>query len=223
MPDEFMVVSREELATGRVLPPEMVRDLRSIAAAETAAIDGLTQALSQETGVLTEERVENLTKQFFDDATADSVVRTIKIVQPESIQKILAVVDRWRQASDETRQLLPDAEFAALKRNLESLVQDYPSLALMRKAQQLLRVTGNEIEEAVFICDLRPVFDMPQERIEGFVALATLRIRYIHQNADRDDFEIVLTEEELSMLVERGQKALDKLRVLQKTVHNLIQ
>lgn len=223
MPDEFMVVSPEELASGRVLPPEMVRDLRALASAETASIEGLTQVLRQEAGVLTVERVENLTKQFFDDVTAESVARMIQNVQPESIQKILAVVDRWRQVSDEQKQLLPDTEFAALKRNLDSLVQDHAGLALMRKAQRLVRITGNEIEDAVFICDLRPVFDKPQEQIEGFVALVTLRMRYVRQNTDRDDFEIALTENDLSMLVERGQKALDKLKVLKKTVHDLIQ
>ena len=222
MPDDFVVVSPEELATGRVLPPEMVRDLRTVAGVETAAVDGFTQALRQETGVLTEERLENLTKQFFDDPTAESVVRTIQNVPPELKQKILALVDRWRQVSDEQRQLLPDAEFAALQRNLDSLVQDYPGLALMRKAQRLLRDTGNEIEDSIFICDLRPVFDKPQERIEGFVALANLRVRYVRQSGDRDVFEITLTEDELSMLVEQGQKALNKLKVLKETVHDLI-
>ena len=223
MPDEFMVVSQEELATGRFLPSEMVRDLRTVAAVETAAVDGLTQALRQETGVLTEERLENLTKQFFDDATAESVARTLQNLGPKSKQKILALVDCWRQASDEGRQSLPDAVFAALERNLDALVQDYPSLALMRKAQRLLRDTGNEIEDSIFICDLRPVFDKPQERVEGFVALANLRFRYIRQSGQHDVFEITLTEDELSTLVEQGQKALNKLKVLKETVHDLIQ
>ncbi len=224
MPDEFMVVSSEELATGSFLPPQMVHDLRAVAAVEPAAVDGLTQALRQETGVLTEERVENLAKQFFDDdATAESVARTIQNLQPESKQKILSLVERWRQVSNERMQLLPDAEFAALQRNLDSLLQDYPGLALMRKAQRLLRDTGNEIEDLIFICDLRPVFDKPQERVEGFVALANLRIRYTRQSGQRDAFEIALTEDELSTLVEQGQKALHKLKVLKESVHELIQ
>jgi len=224
MPDEFMVVSPEELATGSFLPPQMVHDLRTVAAAETAAVDGLTQALRQETGVLSEERVENLTKQFFDDnATAESVGRTIQNLRPEDRQKILTLVDRWRQVSDERREFLPDAEFASLKQNLDSLLQDYPGLELMRKAQRLLRDTGNEIEDLIFICDLRPVFDKPQEQVEGFVALANLRIRYTRQSGQRDAFEIALTEEELSTLVEQGQKALNKLKVLGESVHELIQ
>lgn len=224
MPDEFMVVSPEELAAGRVLPPEMVRDLLAVAAVEKAAVDGLTQALRQETGVLTAERLDNLTKQFFDDAaTAESVARTLQNFPPEHKQKFLELFDRWRQVDEQRRKLLPDVKFAALQRNLDSLVQDYPGLALMRKAQRLLRDTGNEILDSIFICDLRPVFDKPQKRVEGFVALANLRLRYLRQSGQRDVFEITLTEDELSMLVEQGQKALNKLKVLKETVHDLIQ
>jgi len=224
MSDEFMVVSPEELATGRVLPPEMVRDLQAVATIETAAIDGLTQALRQETGVLTEEKIKTLAEHFFDDdATAESVARTVQIVSVESKPKILVLVDCWRKVSEERRQSLSDDAFAALQRNLDSLVQDYPSLALMRKAQRLLRNTGNEIEDAIFICDLRPVFNEPQERIEGFVALANLRVEYLCQSGNRDVFEISLTEDELSILIKKGQKALNKLGVLKKTVHDLLQ
>ena len=223
MPDKIIDVTQGELATGRVLPPGMVRDLRAVAAVETSAVGGFAQALRQETGVLTKQRVENLTRQFFDDATAESVVRTILILRPESKEELLALVDRARQVSDERRQLLPDAEFAALKRNLDALGQDYPSLALMRKAQRLLRDTGNEIVDSIFICDLRPVFDEPQKRVEGFVALANLRVQYIRQNGDRDVFEIVLTEDEVLTLIQQAKKALKKMKVLKETVHELIQ
>lgn len=221
MPDEIMFP--EDLSTGRNLPPEMLRDLRVIAAVETVVIDKLTRALQLETGVLTGERVEELTHQFFDDDTAESVARTLRIVRPESKKVILALVDRWRQVSEERRQTLTNDEFAALQENLDSLVQDYPGLALMRKAQRLLRDTGNEIDDAIFICDLRPVFDDPQEQIEGFVALANLRIRYTHQSGDPDVFEIALTEDELSTFIKQGQKALNKLNVLKETVHVLIE
>lgn len=223
MPDQFMVVSPEELAAGRVLPPEMVRDLRTVADVEIAAVDGLAQVLRQETGVLTAERLKSLTERFFDHDAAESVARTIQNLPAESKQKILELVDRWRQFSDERRESLPDAKFASLQRNLDSLVQDYPSLALMRKAQRLLRDTGNEILDSKFVCDLRPVFDEPRKRVEGFVALANLQFIYICQSGQRDVFEITFTENELSELIEKGQKALSKLEVLKETVHDLIQ
>ena len=76
MPDEFVVVSPEELAERRGLPPEMLRDLQTVAAAEPAAVDDFTQALRQESGVLTEERLDTLSRQFFDEANAESVLRT---------------------------------------------------------------------------------------------------------------------------------------------------
>lgn len=223
MSDEFMVVSSEELASGRVLPLEMVQDLRAVATVESSAVSRFTEALKQGTGVLTEERIETLGRQFFDDPNAESVVRTLQNVRPEFKVKLLALVDRWRKSSDERKQFLTDTDFAALQRNLDCLVQDYPGLALMRKAQRLLRDTGNEIDDAIFICDLRPVFDKLQERIEGFVALANLRVRYVRQSGERDVFEIALTEDELSMLVDHGQRALNKLKVLKETVHDLIQ
>lgn len=93
----------------------------------------------------------------------------------------------------------------------------------MRKAQRLLRDTGNEIRDSIFICDLRPVFDDSQERVEGFVTLANLRIRYTRQSGRRATFEIALTEEELTTLIENGQKALAKLKVLKETVHDILE
>lgn len=218
-----MVVSPEDITTGRFLPPQMVQDLRTVAAVEITQIDELTQCLQQESGILSEEKVETLTRRFFDDQTADAVGRTIQNIRSEDRQKILTLVERWRQGSEEAKEMLPDSVFAALRKNLDALLQDYPGLSLMRKAQRLLRETGNEIEDLIFVCDLRPVFDQTHEHIEGFVALANLRVRYTEQGGQRGSFELALTEEELSTLVEHGQKALGKLRVLKETAHGLIQ
>lgn len=223
MPEEFAIVSPEDIATGRLLPPEMLRDLRAVATAEMDAIQGLSQALRQETHILSDDRLEEAVKDFFeDDAVGQAVTRALQNVRSESKQMLLALVDRWRKAKAERREFLSDEDFAALQQNLDLLVQDYPSLTLMQKAQRLLRDTGNEIDDTLIICDLRPVFDEPRERVEGFVAIANLRIRYIRQNGDRDVFEIALTQEELSVLVEQGQKAIRKLEVLKETVHDLV-
>jgi len=118
---------------------------------------------------------------------------------------------------------MSDSEFAALQKNLNSLIQEYPSLELMRKAQRLLRETGNEFEAASFTCDLRPVFDTQQERIEAFVTLANLRIQHVQQSGRREVFEIALTESELQTLIERGKNALGKMKVLKGTVRDLLQ
>jgi len=222
MSDEVPFVSRDDIATGRALPPGMVRDLRAIASADSTGIDKLSQALMEETGVPTEERIEEIARQYFNDGAAESIANTVRILNPESKQKIFAVVALWRQTSDENRQLMPDSEFEALQRNLDSLIQDYPGLELMRKAQRLLRETGNEFEAASFTCDLRPVFDSPQEHVEGFLTLATLRIQHVRQSGQREVFEIALTENELLTLVDRGKNALRKMEVLKETVRDLL-
>ncbi len=176
MAEELTFPSPDAFAAGSGLPPEMLRDLLAVAAVEAAAIEGFVHALRQETGVLAEQRLAELAGRFFnDDAVAESVVRTLQNVPPKFKQNVLALVDRWRRVSDERRKVFADAKFEALRRNLELLVQDLPSLSLMRKAQRLLRDTGNEFQDAVVICDLRPVFDESQKRVEGFVALSNLR------------------------------------------------
>lgn len=223
MPDDFLFVS-EEPAGRYVLPADMVHDLSVVAGLEEYLVEQLADALEDERGILTEDRVGELVQcHFAEAAIAESVARTIRNLPLEQVRQVLALVDRWRQVSKAGLELLPDDVFGRLHRNIDILIRDYPGVALMRKAQRLLRDTGNEFVSALFVCDLRPVFDKLHERVEGFVALANLRLRYVRQNAERDSFEIALTEDELKALIKAGQKARQKLKILRRTVPNLVQ
>lgn len=139
-------------------------------------------------------------------------------LRPRDTSQVLALVDRWRRISEERTKSLPDDAYQSLQRNVELLINAHPALELMRKSQRLLRDTGNEIDNATVICDLRPVFDAAHNQIEGYVALATLCIRYIRQNNDRDVFEVCLTEDEVSMLIETANDALKKLQIMKDSV-----
>ena len=224
MPDERALTTLKEVGNGTTLPPKMIEDLRHIADLDTTVVEGLSKAVAATPGVLTRDRLHELIKEAItDEKAAGSVARTLRNMPPEIKEEILGIVDRWRHSNKKRLELLSDSIFDALKRNIDLLVQDYPAVSLMRKAERLLRDTGNEFEEALFICDLRPIFDKPQKRVEGFVALTTFRLRYLRQSGDSDFFELTLTEDELSTLVEHAQRALNKLRVLKESIHDLVQ
>lgn len=216
--DRFMVVSPEELASGRALPPQMVEDLRLLADIDERSITEIANTLRNEQGVLTEERFSEAISEHVDEDAVNVVMRTIQRIPPEFVQQVIALINRWRQLSETNLQVFPDEVFAELKCNLAILTQEFPSVLLMRKGNRLLRDTGNELAEVAYICDLRPVFDDAHERVEGFVALANLRLRFVRQNGDHDVFELAITEGELHTLMERSQDALDKLRVMKETV-----
>ncbi len=214
--------SLEYSATGPPLPPEMVDDLRTVAKLNDSDLKRLCDGITHVQGVLTNDQLEELTKQIFeDDAVTEAVTRTIRNIPPEIKRDILAIVDRWRHVTPKRLERFPDRDFESLQRNLELLVQDYPGVALMRKAERLVRDTGNEFNDVLFICDLRPIFNEEHSRVEGFLAIVNLRLRYLSQNGDTDVFELALTEDELETLIEKAQKAIHKLSVLRDTVHDL--
>jgi len=97
MSDEVLYVSPEDIASGRALPPDMARDLHAVASAESAAISNFSEALVRETGVLTENKLVEIAKQFFEDAAAESIANTIRAVEPEHKNSMLAVVAHWRK------------------------------------------------------------------------------------------------------------------------------
>lgn len=220
MSDESLEILPEDVMTGRAIPPEMIHDLREIAQLDARTVGRIAEHLSQLQGFAVKQTVKEGVQSCLQSSNADladSIVRTLLNLKPSDVARILKTVDRWRKSTEERKSLLPDDFFANLERNVQVLVADYPSVALIRKANRLLREVGNEFKNIAFFCDMRPVFDEPREKVEGFVMLANMRLVYISQNGDRHACEVALTEDELKELVKNGQKALAKLEVLRTT------
>ncbi len=223
MNDQPFIVAQEDITSGKELPPNMIDDLLNVATATFEDIQIYSEHIRHTSGILSESGIRDIAEEYFDNAgVASGVANALLAVQPRYVEHILALLDKWRQYSEIRVQKFSDEKFVSLQKNLRGLVQEYPALSLLRKANQLLRANGNELDDVIFLCDLRPVFDKNREHLEGFVALANMKLQFIRQNGDRDAFELALTHEELVELQKRIDEAIQKLNILKATVKNVL-
>lgn len=224
MNDESLEILPEDVMTGRAIPPEMIRDLRVVAQLDARTVGRIAEHLARLQGFAVTESVKEGVQsclQVPNGDLADNIVRALLNLKPSDVARIVKTVDRWRKSTEGRGEVFTDEMFASLQRNLQVLVADYASVKLIRKANRLLRDVGNEFKSVAFFCDMRPVFDEPREKVEGFVTLANMRLIYTSQVGDRHACEIALTEEELKKLIENSQKALAKLQILKTTSDQL--
>jgi len=217
MGDDSLELLPEDVILGRAIPPEMVHDLRVIAQLDARTVGRVAEYLSQLEGFAQTESLKAGLLGCIQNSNADladCIVRTLVNVKPSDVARTLKTIDRWRQSTEERKDAFSDDLFACLGRNLQVLVADYASIALLRKANHLLREVGNEFESVAYFCDMRPVFDSARKNVEGAVMLANMRLIYVTQTGQRHACALALTEEELCRLVKTSEEALDKLDVL---------
>jgi hypothetical protein len=198
------------------IPDEMIRDLGMVAAPPIEPLREVARCLKETHGVITRDLLREQISSFVPEEAFDAVAATVQTIRPRSKAAFLQVVDQWRMQDPENLERISDEHFNRLEANLDALVGDYPGLQLMRKADLLLRDTGNEFESVKFLCDLRPVFDDDHTHVEGYVLLANLRFRYHDQAGTRKAFELALTEDELDLLASEVSDAQQKIEVLKR-------
>lgn len=198
----------------REVPTGLIEDVVVLAHVNEAAIAQIAEELGTAGGMLSPHRILEIVEEHLTGDEANAVARIIANVTPPEIPNILRSLQDWSR-------LLPGESLASSTStigkaggNLNLLVQDYPALRLMRKAQGLLREIGNELQSAIFVCDLRPVFDDGHTEVVGFVPLVNMQLGYTRQDGDLEFFEVTLTGDELRYMIDRGQDALNKLQIL---------
>lgn len=196
---------------------QMVEDLSEVAAIPTESLNQLGDALEQQAGFPTAESLAKLVSQFLpDEPQGSAAFSALQNLRRETIPQVLETLQSWRSTSDQNKARLPDDQFDALQKNLQTLIRDYPALNRMRKADRLRTALGNEVEGFSFICDARPVYNEARDDIEGIIPLTTLKFLYERQNRVTEEIELVLTPEQLDELILRAKKAQEKLTVLRK-------
>jgi hypothetical protein len=209
----------QDMLNGNAVPSEMLRDLYTISKLETAALSSVVQALGTLDGLGSQESLETLISSALgaddDKSIAKAIRRTVSNLVPSSVTDVLTSIAKWVDVDRENRQeLFSEQSIDCLIANLDVLVVKNVDGKLFRKAERLLRDVGNEFRGVKFICDLRPVFDDPRKRVDAFVILANMRVRYATQGGDQEAFELALTEDELAKLRKEIDHALDKVNVL---------
>ncbi|MBX3419014.1 MAG: hypothetical protein KF851_15525 [Pirellulaceae bacterium] len=218
MSDERLMSTPEDVIVGRVVPPEMLRDLLAVANIEEAACSLIAENLHGLRGMADSSALQQviLTQSGLAREQGDAVGRVLMNLTPGNVRRIFETIEAWVRGSKTRAEVFTPEILARLKSNLDVLIQDYQAIALMQKADRLLRDTGDEIENIKFVCDLRPVFDESRENVEAFVLVTTLRLVYLQQHGERQSCEIAFTEDELLQLKGQLDIALRKLEALKQ-------
>jgi hypothetical protein len=221
MADEAYDLIPEDYLTGRALPQEMVEAFQVIAGLESKTVNDIDAYLSSFRELKTSKEVRGEIANLLpepDSDDADIIVRTLLNIQPSAATKTLTILDRWRRSSARRLSLFPDDLFERLTANLGVLAKPQASLTLLRKSEYLLRAVGNELDEIMYICDLRPVFDRTRKNVDGFVILANLMMKYRNQQGAQQLLELSLTEDDLQDLIKASTKAMEKIEVLRDSI-----
>jgi hypothetical protein len=219
----FLAGHPSELISGPFVPQQMVEDLLVVGRLPSEVIDRLTTALDSIVGFLNKKGLKQLVQDTIpDERAASAVLSAFQNLRPERVNQILASLRDWRQADASNAQRLPDETFAAIQENLTRLIRNYPAWERFRKARRLASVTGNKARQVELICDARPVFDQERQQIEGFVPLTTLKVIYDTQTEEMGCIELLLSADLLKELLEKANKAQQKMRVIRDSLNQCI-
>lgn len=198
---------------------EMLEDLSVLATIPEDLLTKLARTLEEQSGFLTTEKLAELVTEAVPDETQGSAAfNAIQNLRAEAMPQLMEMLETWRNQDEANRRVLSDEQHAIVKKHLPILIREYPAIDRMQKAEWLKNVLGNEVKGLAFICDARPVYNKPQDDIEGFIPLATLKVVYERQNLDDEEIEFVLSESALEHLINEAKKAQQKLSVLKSRV-----
>lgn len=219
MADRVIVVpGAPEFLRGAV-PPKMVDDLRAVSEIPEETIGAIAEELEAQEGVLNPSRLRAvLTAVLNDERFVGATVAALQNLQPERIPQTLRSLRQWRERDEGNAERFPDEALESLERKLPSLIRDYPAIVRYRKALWLSSATGNVATSFEVICDARPVFNERRDLIEGMIPLTTLKIAFEQQDEEISFLEVNLSQEMLTELIEKAQKAQQKLGVLRDCI-----
>lgn len=196
--------------------PAMLEDLKAVAELSDGQVRTVQSQISEAKGFLDPKALKAILRSVVgDDAKAGSVQRTIRNLKPNDVAPFLKALSQQQSSKGPPGD---PALLARLHQVLPALVQHYPALARFEKAERLAGLTGQKLETAELICDIRPIFDEAREQIEGMMPYT--RVRLVATGADGLPiaFEAELTRRQVQELSELASKAAQKLGVLQKSI-----
>lgn len=202
---------------------QAVEDLCQLAITPVEQLNVVASAVEGEAGFLYGDRLWDLVSQIVsDERQARSISRILENFQPESTSTILEYLRNWRLENQANAERLSQSAYDDIAAKLPQLLRPYPAIKRHVKARVLSSAIGNVAQSIHLFCDLRPVFDENQERVEGYVPLTILRLSYKEQSGQMREVEVHLTKTGLDIIRRETEKAQKKLDVLQRSVENCL-
>jgi len=186
--------------------PAMLQDLQAVAGLSEDQVSAIRKRLTEAVGFLGPKALLDLLRELLpEEATARSVQRTVRNLDPDDVEPLLKTLAQPRPDEEST---LDQAAVTGLRQILPRLIRPYPALARYEKAERLATLTGQKLEAVELICDLRPIFDQRRKCLEGMMPYTRLRVVATGADGLPDAFEVELTRQQVHDLAEKASKAM---------------
>lgn len=205
--------------TDPVPPSVMIDDLLVVAGLERERLRGFAEQLLTRQDVLEPDRLAPIVAEaFVDEREAAAVTAALRNISPNAQEKVISMVARWRERSAVNADRFPADHLAQLSEKLSLLIHSYPALERGRKVRRLRYATGNDVLDADFVCDLRPVFaestDGTPDGVPHLLPLVTFQISYMTADGKQKLFEANLDAPAMEQLVDRLDRCRAKVVAL---------
>jgi hypothetical protein len=205
------------IASGLVKGGEFRADVLGIVGMPEEQFSALSAALAGFPSFLDKAAIESIVAQVTGSSstkTAALIYRLNQLLRSSSDPVEVAVRVLIEELSKYKE--FPEQVIAVLRERLKALFLTPRGFDLQKKAEMLAEATGAELADFSIICDVRPVFDNERKKIEGAVALTTLRLELYQSDGSRLPVECRLTEPQLERLAKIVDTARGKLAVIQQ-------
>ncbi|REJ66332.1 MAG: hypothetical protein DWQ31_14775 [Planctomycetota bacterium] len=203
----------------------MVRDASQLLEIDESVFDRLVGSLSSFDGFMDQQKLtELLARLLADESRAARVVAFMQSFwraygrSSERVQRFADDISNWLSENDESGEIVATRQRDTLHSRIRGALTSYPCLLRQAKAENLSTTIGNPLEKLELICDVRPVFDKAKENIEGMIPLTWLHIVAKQADGLPKAFEVVLSEQDLSVMEDAVQQARKKLKHIRKVV-----
>jgi len=193
-------------------PHHVVEDLKKVAGISGEQAAAVRQRLAEASGFLSSKTLLALLREELGEGDAATATRNvIRNLDPGDAERWLDALEKQQEKKDID---LDEAVLDKLRKTLPLLIQHYPALDRLKKAENLAVVTGERLESIELICDLRPVLDGTREHIEGIMPYTRLHIVTTGADGLPNAFEAELTQQQVHDLADKADKAKTKVQVL---------
>ncbi|HUY32640.1 MAG TPA: hypothetical protein VMV69_07640 [Pirellulales bacterium] len=197
----------------------MIDDLRKVSGIPIAEIEEIAQRLECEAGFLADDRLSEIVATCVaGDGERSAATSALMNLRAEHLDQTLQTMQEWREAEPQNAESFSTETLDALRQRLRSLIRVYPAQERARKAARLRAAVGSTVEHVEILCDARPVFNKDRDRIEGLFPVVLLKLQYERQNEQTEVVELVLRPEILRDLLDKCEKARQKLNVLRESI-----
>jgi hypothetical protein len=214
--------------SGHQISEKFVSDTKLLVSLTDEKFESLKSDVCGYPGFMSRSDLTSIVAKYFQDAAIASRVATLILAIDErrrlhryQIGKLADEIAQWQREnkSDEgTPSLLTDDELLIIRERFPAFFGSIPGLERHEKARNLSEKVGQPLERMELICDLRPVFDVDRQRVEGMIPVTTLRLVCKAADGLPVAFDAILSEKDVLSLARATSDAKKKLKRLREVL-----